>query len=124
MMQAPNRQILRGARANDIPVERSTRFEFVINLKTAKVLRQGLRQILEWRHETEPAEGVGLDVILTDGEQKVGSRFGRTLYYYVEREGVRDCEICGFPLAAARVKFLVYAIARSARRHESVFCAK
>jgi integrase len=34
---------------------------------------------------------------------------------------VRDCEICGFPLAAARAKFLVYAIARSARRHESVF---
>jgi hypothetical protein len=88
MMQAPNRQILRGARANDIPVERSTRFEFVINLKTAKVLRQGLRQILEWCHEIEPAEGVGLNVILTDGEQKVGSRFGRTLYYVEGRECV------------------------------------
>jgi len=124
MMQAPNRQILRGARANDIPVERSTRFEFVINLKTAKVLRQGLRQILEWRHETEPAEGVGLDVILTDGEQKVGSRFGRTLYYYVEREGVRDCEICGFPLSRreGKVSRLRDCASRSPSRKR--FCAK
>jgi glutamine amidotransferase len=60
------------------------------------VLRQGLRQILEWCHEIKPAEGVGLNVMLTDGEQMVGSRLGRTLYY-VEREGVHDCEICGFP---------------------------
>lgn len=60
------------------------------------VLRQGLRQILDWCREIEPAQGVGLNVILTDGEQMVGSRLGRTLYY-VEREGVHDCEICGFP---------------------------
>jgi len=60
------------------------------------VLRQGLRQIVEWCHEIEPAAGIGLNVILTDGEQMVGSRLGRTLYY-VERDGVHDCEICGFP---------------------------
>jgi len=60
------------------------------------VLRQGLQQILEWCREIKRAEGVGLNVILTDGEQMVGSRLGRTLYY-VEREGVHDCEICGFP---------------------------
>ena len=60
------------------------------------VLRHGLRQIVEWCREIEPAAGVGLNVILTDGEQMVGSRLGRTLYY-VEREGVHDCEICGFP---------------------------
>ena len=60
------------------------------------MLRHGLRQIVEWCREIEPAAEVGLNVMLTDGEQMVGSRLGRTLYY-VEREGVHDCEICGFP---------------------------
>ena len=51
---------------------------------------------MEWSHEIEPAAGIGLNVILTDGKQMAGSRLGRTLYY-VERKGVHDCEICGFP---------------------------
>lgn len=60
------------------------------------VLRHGIREIVEWCDEVDPAAGIGLNVILTDGKQMVGSRVGRTLYY-VERDGVHDCEICGFP---------------------------
>ena len=61
-----------------------------------EVLRVGLCQIINWCREINPAARIGLNVILTDGEQMIGSRLGRTLYY-VERQGVHDCEICGFP---------------------------
>jgi predicted glutamine amidotransferase len=60
------------------------------------ILRLGLNQIVEWCREIDPSAEVGLNVIMTDGEQMFGSRFGRTLYC-VERRGVHDCEICGFP---------------------------
>ena len=61
-----------------------------------EVLREGLRQIVAWCRDIDPAAKIGLNVILSDGEEMAGSRLGRTLFY-VERRGVQDCEICGFP---------------------------
>lgn len=60
------------------------------------ILRLGLNQIIEWCGEIDPSAQISLNVIMTDGEQMFGSRFGRTLYS-VERRGIHDCEICGFP---------------------------
>ena len=61
-----------------------------------ETLRLGLGQIIAWCQEIDAAAKIGLNVLLTDGEQLVGSRWGRTLHY-VERLGIHDCEICGFP---------------------------
>jgi glutamine amidotransferase len=62
----------------------------------AGVVRQTLTRVIDWCHAEDPTSSIGLNVLLTDGDQFVGSRWGRTLFY-VERDGVHDCEICGFP---------------------------
>jgi glutamine amidotransferase len=60
------------------------------------LLEEGLAQIVAWVREAGPTAKIGLNVILTDGREMVGSRIGRPLQF-VERRGVHDCEICGFP---------------------------
>ena len=59
-------------------------------------VREGLEQIIAWSHEIEPGRPVGLNIVLSDGEQMVGSRLNRTLWY-LERDDVIHCEICGQP---------------------------
>jgi glutamine amidotransferase len=61
-----------------------------------EILHLGLAQIVSWCREIDSAATIGLNILLTDGERLVGSRWGRTLHY-VERDGVHDCESCGFP---------------------------
>lgn len=61
-----------------------------------EILHHTFRQIAAWCHQLNSAARIGLNILLTDGECLVGSRWGRTLHY-VERVGIHDCEICGFP---------------------------
>jgi glutamine amidotransferase len=91
-------------------------FHFILSMQDAmpehplhETLRLGLRQIIAWCQEIDAAAKIGLNVLLTDGERLVGSRWGRTLYY-VERVGIHDCEICGFPHVRHDVRHVYRAV--------------
>ncbi len=58
--------------------------------------REGLESIVAWCHEVDLASAVGLNIVLTDDELRVGSRLNRTLWL-LERNEVIHCEICGRP---------------------------
>lgn len=55
---------------------------------------RGLRRIIQWSHKVDASEPPALNVVLTDGERLVGSRFGRTLWHLVRNE-ITVCGICG-----------------------------
>ncbi len=59
-----------------------------------ETLRVGLEQIIAWSQDIDPRQRISLNVIWTNGEQMVGSRLNRTLWY-LERDGVVTCEVCG-----------------------------
>jgi glutamine amidotransferase len=52
--------------------------------------------VITQSRKTDAAAAIGLNVILSDGEELIGARWGRTLWY-VERDNVQDGEICGLP---------------------------
>jgi glutamine amidotransferase len=57
-------------------------------------LRDGLEQVIAWTAEIDATAKISLNVLLTNGQQLVGSRLNRTLWY-LERDGLVRCEICG-----------------------------
>ena len=59
-----------------------------------ETVREGLERVVDWCREIEPDRPVGLNVVLSDGEQLVGSRLNRSLWF-VERREVFRCPICG-----------------------------
>ena len=73
-----------------------TLYEREPELPLLEIVRRGVRQIACWYEEMGGIEKIGLNVLLTNGEQLAGSRWGRSLYR-TERDSIRDCEICGFP---------------------------
>jgi predicted glutamine amidotransferase len=78
-------------------------FYFLLSLREREpdrppldTLRAGLQQLILWSRGADPEAPIGLNVLWTDGECMVGSRWRRTLFY-LERDEVRDCEVCGCP---------------------------
>ena len=59
-----------------------------------ETLRTGLNRVVGWCRSIDAGASIGLNVILTDGENLVGSRLGRSLWF-LERNGVFYCDICG-----------------------------
>jgi len=55
---------------------------------------RGLRRIIQWSQQVSPEERPALNIVLTDGDRLVGSRYGRTLWHLVRNE-VTVCGICG-----------------------------
>ncbi len=54
----------------------------------------GLNRIRLWCEVVDSQARIGLNIVLTDGREMVGSRFGRSLWH-LRRERVYTCEICG-----------------------------
>ncbi|WP_261397354.1 class II glutamine amidotransferase [Leisingera aquaemixtae] len=59
-----------------------------------ETVRLGLSQIISWCAEIDPARPAGLNIVLTDGQNLVGSRFNRTLFH-LSRSSLHTCTICG-----------------------------
>jgi len=58
------------------------------------ILRDGLEQVITWATEINAAAKISLNLLWSNGEELVGSRLNRTLWY-LERDGLMHCEICG-----------------------------
>lgn len=61
-----------------------------------ETVSQTLEQIAGWARQVKPGANIGLNIVLTDGDQLVGSRLGRTLFF-IERREMYHCRICGKP---------------------------
>ena len=59
-----------------------------------RLVGRGLVNVIRWAAEVDPEAPVGLNVLLSDGQNFIGSRQGRTLWH-LTRETLYDCPICG-----------------------------
>ncbi len=59
-----------------------------------ELVAAGLNRLRGWCAEVDPEASIGLNIVLTDGKDLVGSRLGRSLWH-LEREQAYTCDICG-----------------------------
>ncbi|NJN40273.1 MAG: class II glutamine amidotransferase [Gammaproteobacteria bacterium] len=57
-------------------------------------VREGVTDLVEWSRRDAPEAEIGLNILLTDGQESVGVRYGRSLWY-TARDRVHPCEVCG-----------------------------
>lgn len=57
-------------------------------------VHRGLSQVVAWAGEVAPGKTVGLNIVLTDGEQLVGSRLNRSMHF-IRRDHQFECPVCG-----------------------------
>lgn len=67
----------------------------------AKTLGDCCNLVAEWSSHEAPSAELGLNILWTDGQQFVGSKLGRSLWYVV-RDRVHLCEVCGSQHAIVR----------------------
>lgn len=63
------------------------------NWSLVQVVREGIRQIVEWSEREAPGADTTANIILTDGDETVGLRYGRPMWF-VRRQRVHPCELC------------------------------
>lgn len=61
-----------------------------------EIVQRGLSQIIAWVDAIDPDARPGLNIVLTDGEQMVGSRYNRSLVHLF-RDHAFECPICKKP---------------------------
>ena len=59
-----------------------------------ETVREALVQVVHWTETVGMTDEFGLNIVLTDGEQLVGSCYGRTLWT-LRRDSVTVCDVCG-----------------------------
>lgn len=57
------------------------------------LVRQGVRQVIDWSDRHAGGTEVAANMVLTNGEETIGLCFGRSLWY-VERTAPHTCEVC------------------------------
>ncbi|MCZ7564150.1 MAG: class II glutamine amidotransferase [Burkholderiales bacterium] len=57
-------------------------------------VRAGVAALVGWVQRAAPGSEIGLNILMTDGRESLGVRFGRSLWYAL-RDRVHPCEVCG-----------------------------
>lgn len=78
-------------------------FYYLLTLRTRypgmglrKLVAIGLNRVSRWCEDVDPQAKAGLNIVLTDGFDLVGTRLGRTLWH-LRRDQIYTCSICGRP---------------------------
>lgn len=59
-----------------------------------EAVRGAVTELIDWAEREAPGIEIGLNVLMTDGRESLGVRYGRTLWYAL-RDRVHPCEVCG-----------------------------